>query len=130
MVVVSDPIGDMLTRIKNGYLAGRKTINSPYSKAREAVLKVLVDKGIIVGYKVNTTGFKKEVTISLAQDRVRNLEVKRVSKPGRRVYSTVKHLQTVKGGKGLLLVSTSQGVMESTKAKKLNIGGEIIAEIF
>jgi small subunit ribosomal protein S8 len=131
MVVISDPIGDMLTRIRNGYLAGRKSISAPYSKAKEAVLKVLKDKEIIIDFKIDKLSeFKTEIIINLHKDRLRVLEIKRVSKPGRRVYSSFKHFVTVKGDKGILLVSTSQGVMDSVKAKKLKIGGEVIAEIF
>ena len=128
--MISDPIGDMLTRIRNGYMAGNKTVAMPFSKSREAVVKVLVENQIVTDYQKDTKGLKKTLTVTLAQDRRRLVEIKRVSKPGRRIYLANKKFYKVKGDQGLLIISTSKGVMDSKKANKLKIGGEIIAEIF
>ncbi len=128
--MISDPIGDMLTRIRNGYMAGNKTVAMPFSKSREAVVKVLVENQIVTDYQKDTKGLKKTLTVTLAQDRRRLVEIKRISKPGRRIYLSNKKFYKVKGDQGLLIISTSKGVMDSKKANKLKIGGEIIAEIF
>ena len=128
--MISDPIGDMLTRIRNGYMAGNKTVAMPFSKSREAVVKVLVENQIVTDYQKDTKGLKKTLTVTLVQDRRRLVEIKRISKPGRRIYLSNKKFYKVKGDQGLLIISTSKGVMDSKKANKLKIGGEIIAEIF
>jgi len=128
MVNLHDPISDMVARIKNAYLAGNKEVSMPYSKLREALAGVLVDEGylatkakienqLVLGLKyVNKTGA------------ITNIEV--VSKPGRRVYTSIKHLPRVLGGLGMHILSTPQGVMSQKKAYKLNVGGEVIAKVW
>lgn len=128
--MVADPVGDMLIRIKNAYLAERKVTLVPLSKEKEAVAKVLVETGIIEKYTVVGEGVKKELELKLKTDRKIPLEVKRISKPGRRIYVRAGKYPTVKGGKGILLVSTSKGIMDSKQAGKLKIGGELLAELF
>lgn len=128
--MISDPIGDILTRIRNGYLADKKTVLVPYSKNKEAVIKVLVEKEIVAGYEVETKGFKKTLILKLDRQQRRPLQIKRISKPGCRIYLSSKKIYQHKGDQGFLLISTSKGVMDSFKAKKLKVGGEVLAEIF
>ena len=128
--MIRDPIGDILTRIRNGYLADKKTVLVPYSKNKEAVVKVLVEKQILIGYEVKTEGLKKTLILKLDSQRKRRLQIKRISKPGCRIYLSSKKIYHHKGDQGFLLVSTSKGVMDSFKAKKLKVGGEVLAEIF
>ncbi|OGK64423.1 30S ribosomal protein S8 [Candidatus Roizmanbacteria bacterium RIFOXYB2_FULL_41_10] len=128
--MISDPIGDMLTRIRNGYMAGNKNVTMPYSKSREAVVKVLIENKILADYQKDTKTLKKTLIVKLVEGRRRPFEIKRVSKPGRRIYLSNKNFYKVKGDQGVLIISTSKGVMDNKKANKLKIGGEIIAEIF
>ena len=128
--MISDPIGDMFTRIRNGYMAGRKTVDVPYSKNKESILKVLLAKQIIDSYQTESEGLKKTMFLKLNSNRVRPLQIKRISKPGCRIYLTNKKLYTHKGGQGFLIISTAKGVMDSEQAKKLKVGGEILAEVF
>jgi len=130
MVVIADPIGDMLIRIKNAYLARRKEALVPLSKEKEAVAKVLVATKIIEKYAVSGEGVQKMLQLGLRTDRKSMLEVKRISKPGRRIYVRAGKYPSVKGGKGTLLVSTSKGILDSKEAQKLKIGGELLAELF
>jgi small subunit ribosomal protein S8 len=102
----------------------------PYSKNKEAVVKVLVNKEVIGGYKKDFQGLKKNLIINLRTERIRPLQIKRVSKPGCRIYLGNKKFYNYKGGQGFLIVSTSKGIMDSGKAKKLKVGGEILAEVF
>lgn len=128
--MISDPIGDMFTRIRNGYSAGNKTVVMPYSKNKEAVIKVLVDNSVVDSYQKDIKGLKKTLTVKLSQNRKRPLEIKRISKPGCRFYLTGKKMYSVKGNQGFLVISTSKGVIDSYQAKKLKVGGEVLAEIF
>ncbi len=128
--MISDPIGDILSRIRNGYLANKKSIGVPYSKNKEALLKVLVAKQVIIGYETEKDGFKKTLIVKLNLDRIRPLQIRRISKPGCRIYLSSKKLYQHKGGLGFLIVSTSKGVMDDLQAKQLKVGGEILAEIF
>lgn len=128
--MISDPLGDMLTRIRNGYLAGKKTVNLPFSKAKEAVLKVLVKNTTVSSYQINGETFEKVIQVKLDLTKARLPQIKRVSKPGRRIYFSAKDYYAVKGNKGYLIVSTSKGVMDSYQAKQKKLGGEVIAEIF
>lgn len=130
MVMISDPVGDMLIRIKNVYMAEGTNLTVPHSKEKEAIAKVLVDKKYLSAYEVKSEGFKKELLLTLSSDRAEAMEVKRISKPGRRVYVKNGKYPAVKGGKGTLLVSTSKGIMDASAARKLKIGGELLAEIF
>lgn len=128
--MISDPIGDMFTRIRNGFMASRETVLVPYSKGKEAVLKVLVNNQVVDSYEKLEKGLKKTLILKLSTHRVKPLEIKRVSKPGCRIYLTYKRLYSYKGGQGFLIISTARGVIDSEQAKKLKVGGEILAEVF
>lgn len=129
----SDPLGDMLTRIRNGQKARKSAIVSPASKLRANVLEVLKQEGYIRGYSSQkiSEGIE-QLTIELKyyenQPVIRSLE--RVSKPGRRVYAKIKDLKPVNNGLGTIVLSTPKGILSDGKARELNVGGEILCNIF
>lgn len=130
---MNDPLGDMLTRIRNAQLRGKSTVKTPASKLRAWVLDVLQSEGYIRGYEAKTgENGHPELEISLKYfDGVPVIkELKRVSKPGRRVYSGVKGIPSVRQGLGVAIVSTPQGVMSDAQARAANIGGEVLCTIF
>ena len=130
---MNDPLGDMLTRIRNAAMRSKSTVRSPSSKLRLRVLEVLKDEGFIRGYEVVDSGdHKPEVEISLkyhdGEPVIR--EMRRVSKPGRRAYSNVTNMPQVRNGLGVAIVSTSKGVMSDTQARAHNVGGEVLCTVF
>lgn len=130
---VSDPLGDMLTRIRNAALRKRSQVVTPGSKLRAHVLDVLQSEGYIRGYETATGEHgQSEITIELkyyeGQPVIR--EIKRVSKPGRRVYSSVSTLPRVRDGLGISILSTSKGVMSEHQAREANVGGEVLCQVF
>jgi small subunit ribosomal protein S8 len=132
-MAMNDPLGDMLTRIRNAQMRNRTKVSTPASKLRERVLEVLADEGYIRGFaRVDFDGGKSEIEIELkyfdGQPVIR--EIKRVSKPGRRVYSSVKDLPTVRNGLGVSILSTPKGVMSDSRARMENVGGEVLCNIF
>lgn len=130
---MSDPLGDMLTRIRNGQQARKPVIACPWAVLRENVCKVLQDEGFIRGYKVvDLGGNKKELSIELKYDQGEPVirELKRISKPGRRVYSKKKDLPLYYNGLGISVISTPNGVMADHKARSENVGGEILCQVF
>ncbi|HEX3432409.1 MAG TPA: 30S ribosomal protein S8 [Rhizomicrobium sp.] len=132
-MAVSDPIGDLLTRIRNGQMRGAAKVKSPFSRQRVRVLDVLQAEGFIRGYaEVEFKGGMKELEIELKYHEGRPVirELKRVSTPGRRVYASVRDLRPHRSGLGLSIVSTPQGVMTDTSAREKNVGGEVICRVF
>jgi len=130
---MNDPIGDMLTRIRNAQMRGKSTVSTPSSKLRAWVLDVLADEGYIRGYeKTSSTDGHGAIEISLKYfDGVPVIkELKRISKPGRRVYLGVKDIPHVRQGLGVSIVSTPQGVMSDANARAKNVGGEVICTVF
>ena len=130
---MNDPLGDMLTRIRNAQLRGKSTVISPASTLRARVLEVLLSEGYIRGYeKKSTSNGQGEFEISLkyyeGEPVIR--EVKRVSKPGRRVYMGVKDIPIVRNGLGVSIVSTPKGVMSDANARAANVGGEVLCTVF
>ena len=130
---MNDPLGDMLTRIRNAQLRGKSTVKTPASKLRAWVLDVLAEEGYIRGYEsAKTDNGQGEITISLKYFEgipvIR--EVKRVSKPGRRVYMGVTELPTVRNGLGVSIISTPKGVMSDAAARSANVGGEVLCTVF
>ncbi len=129
----SDPIGDMLTRIRNGQKARMEVISCPASKLRASVLDVLKREGYIRGYSMDkdTRGIasmKIELKYDAGQPVI--VEIKRVSKPGRRIYSGSKALPKVRNGLGITVVSTPRGVMADHEARAQNVGGEVLCQVF
>ena len=130
---MNDPIGDMLTRIRNGQMCGKASVETPASKLRAWVLDVLADEGYIRGYekkdgKDGHPAFNIELKYYEGTPVIR--EVKRVSKPGRRVYLGANDLPSVRQGLGVSIVSTSKGVMSDANARAANIGGEVLCTVF
>lgn len=130
---MNDPIGDMLTRIRNGQLRGKSTVHSPASKLRAWVLDVLAEEGYIRGYE-NTTDAKGHAAFEIALKYYEGTpvirELKRVSKPGRRVYMSVRDIPSVRQGLGVSIVSTPKGVMSDQSARAAHVGGEVLCTVF
>ena len=132
-MAISDPLADMLTRIRNGQHRRMATVRSPHSRLRINVLEVLEREGYIRGYSEGEirTGIG-ELTIELKYDEGAPViqEIQRVSKPGRRVYCKIKDLQPHRGGLGISILSTPRGVVSDHEARALNVGGEVLCEVF
>jgi small subunit ribosomal protein S8 len=132
-MAVNDPIGDMITRIRNAQMRNKSKVTSPGSKLRERVLEVLKSEGYIRNYTtVEHTGGRTELEIELkyfdGEPVIR--EIARVSKPGRRVYASVKTLPRINNGLGVAIVSTPKGVMADHAAREANVGGEVLFTVF
>ncbi len=130
---MNDPLGDMLTRIRNAAMRSKPTVRSPSSKMRLRVLEVLKDEGFIRGYEVIDNGDGKpvvEIGLKYHEGAPVIRELKRVSKPGRRYYSGVSTMPQVRNGLGVSIVSTSRGVMSDAKARAENVGGEVLCTVF
>jgi small subunit ribosomal protein S8 len=129
---MNDPLGDMLTRIRNAQMRGKSTVRTPASKLRAWVLDVLKDEGYIRGYERFENDGKPELEISLKYYEGTPVirELKRVSKPGRRVYMAVQDVPQVRQGLGVSIVSTSKGVMSDASARQHNVGGEVLCTVF
>lgn len=125
---MSDPISDMLTRIRNGQIARKVSIEVPASKVKEAIAKVLLDEGYILSYKIIEEGSQKNIFIELKYfEGVPVIEkIQRYSKPGLRIYRGKEDLPKVLGGLGVAIVSTSAGVMSDRQAREKGIGGEVL----
>jgi small subunit ribosomal protein S8 len=128
---LSDPLGDMLTRIRNGQAAHKTAVNTPASKLRVSVLEVLRREGYIRGFRREDIGHG-ELSIELKYHNGEPVirELRRVSKPGRRIYSPVKDLPRVYNGLGIAILSTPQGVMSDAEAREAHVGGEILCTVF
>ena len=130
---MNDPLGDMLTRIRNAQLRGKSTTLSPSSKLRKWVLEVLADEGYIRGFE-ETTGKDGHPAIEISLKYYEGTpvirELKRVSTPGRRVYMGVKDIPQVRQGLGVSIVSTPKGVMSDQAARSANVGGEVLCTVF
>ncbi|RDE05524.1 30S ribosomal protein S8 [Sphingomonas aracearum] len=131
-MALTDPLGDLLTRIRNGQRARKDSVVSPSSKLRTRVLDVLQREGYIRGYSEEDMGPAKGVRIELkyfeGQPAIKH--VARVSKPGRRIYSGSQELPRVMNGLGITIVSTPKGVLSDAEAREQNVGGEVLAEVF
>lgn len=129
---ISDPIGDMITRIRNAQMRGKAVVNTPNSKLRAGVLEVLIKEGFIRSYSEVQVGNHTELAIELKySDGTPVIEkITRVSKPGRRVYSSVKDLPLVRNGLGIAILSTPKGVMSDATARVENVGGEILCQVY
>ena len=132
-MAVNDPIGDMIARIKNAAMRKRGKVLTPASKLRQRVLDVLQDEGYIRGYSmVQKPGEFPEFEIELKyfDGEPVIVEIARVSKPGRRVYSGIGDLKPIKNGLGISILSTSKGVMSDTAARDANVGGEVLLRVY
>jgi len=132
-MAMNDPIGDMIARIRNAAMRKRSKVSTPASKLRQRVLDVLQDEGYIRGYSVvQAPGEFPEFEIELKYFDGEPViaEIARVSKPGRRVYSSIKDLKPIKNGLGISILSTPKGVMSDTAARDANVGGEVLCRVF
>jgi len=130
-MTMSDPIADMLTRIRNANSAKHDTVDVPASKMKLAIAKILLDEGYIAKYDIIEDGSFKTIHITLKYGADKNEKIisgiKRISKPGLRVYANKEELPQVLGGLGVAIISTNQGVITDKEARKLNVGGEVLA---
>ena len=132
-MVMSDPLGDMLTRIRNAQMRHKSLVATPASKLRGWVLDVLKDEGYIRGYaEVEHMGSRPEFEIELKYYDGEPVisDIRRISTPGRRVYTSAKDLPQVRNGLGIAIVSTPKGVMSDTSARAENVGGEILCQVY
>jgi small subunit ribosomal protein S8 len=132
---VSDPIADMLTRVRNANTAMHDTVLMPSSKLKEALAKILVQEGYIAGFNVRdndgSPGKTLEIELKYSVERARTISgIKRVSKPGLRVYTAADRLPRVLGGLGVAVLSTSQGLMTDKEARKRHVGGEVLCFVW
>lgn len=130
--MVSDPIADMLIRIKNASMAGRATVLIGHSKIKESVAKILAQEGYISGINIDQSESRKKIQLTLKYENKKSVitDVKRKSKPGRRYYIPHTAIPRVLGGMGTAILSTSTGIMTGRDAKKKGIGGELLCEIW
>lgn len=132
-MVMTDPVGDMITRIRNAHHRRKSVLKTPGSKLREHVLEVLKTEGYIRGFSVSPTdNGQSEIEIELKYFNGEPVikEILRVSRPGRRVYSSVQDLPKVMNGLGISILSTSRGVMSEHEAREQNVGGEVLCRVF
>jgi small subunit ribosomal protein S8 len=129
---MNDPLGDLLARIRNAQLRNKSKVTSPNSRLRESVLDVLKSEGYIRGYAVVERDGRSEIEVELkyfdGEPVIR--EIERISKPGRRVYTSVRNLPRVNNGLGVAIVSTPKGVMADHAARDANVGGEVLCTVF
>ncbi len=129
---MTDPIADMLTRIRNAITANKETVEIPASNVKKAIADILLEEGYVSDVKVVENGFNGNIVVTLKyvdkQSVISGLE--RVSKPGLRAYAGVENMPKVLGGLGTVIVSTNKGIMTEKKAKKANVGGEVLCRIW
>ncbi len=132
--MITDSIGNYLTSIRNAILAEHKTVSVPSSNLKKEITRVLMDQGYILNYKCDKNGAKECIKIALKYNSITKIPairgLDRVSKPGLRKYSSADNLPRVLNGLGIAIVSTSQGIMTDKKARKMNIGGEVICYVY
>jgi len=129
----TDPIADMLTRIRNANMVTLPEVSMPSSKLKVALAKLLKEEGYIVDYKEEVNGVFKTLTITLKYDEKNKpviTNLRRVSRPGLRTYHKAKNLEQVYGGMGIAVISTSKGLLTDRKARKENLGGEVICQVW
>lgn len=133
-MTMSDPIADMLTRIRNANTAKHDTVDVPSSKMKLAIVNILLNEGYIKKYDIIEDGEFKTIRITLKYGEDKNDKIitglKRISKPGLRVYANREELPKVLGGLGVAIISTNQGVITDREARKLNVGGEVLAFVW
>ncbi|OYP45602.1 small subunit ribosomal protein S8 [Lachnotalea glycerini] len=133
-MTMSDPIADMLTRIRNANTAKHDTVDIPASKMKTAIAEILFDEGYIKKFEIVDDGNFKTIRVALKYGKDKNEKIitglKRISKPGLRVYANKEELPKVLGGLGIAIISTNQGVVTDKKARQLNVGGEVLAFVW
>ncbi len=129
---MTDPIADMLTRIRNGYQARHDKVEMPWSKMKENIAKILQEEGFINGYKVHKDGAKATLRVMLryVDNKPIMLGIERISKPGRRIYKGHDDLPKVRNGVGVAIISTSKGLLTDEAARRERVGGEVICAVW
>ena len=129
---LTDPIADMLTRVRNANAAKHASVSIPFSRIKESIANILKNEGYIVDYEIKEEGTKKDIVVTLkfvdGEEVVKGL--RRISKPGRRVYSSVDNLPKVLGGLGIAIVSTPKGVLTDKECRKHSVGGEVLCYVW
>ncbi len=130
--MILDPIADLLTRIRNANQRKHKTVEIPHSKIKTEIVKILLEEGYISDFKINQDGVKKVITVTLKYQKSQRVitGLKRISKPGLRIYSNASDLPKVLNGFGIAIVSTSKGIVTAEKAQQMNMGGEVLAFVW
>ncbi len=131
-MVSTDPVSDMLTRLRNAIAVGKADVSLPHSNIKQSVAELLKKSGFIDEVKVDGTGIDKKVLIKInpKSENARITEIARLSRPGRRLYAKAKDIPVVMQGRGLVIISTSKGIMTGEEAKKAKIGGELICKVY
>jgi small subunit ribosomal protein S8 len=131
-VTTTDPIADMLTRIRNAIAVGKSEITLPHSKIKESVAISLRNNGFLHDVKVTDLSVGKQLSITINKDgeNAQITEIKRLSKPGRRAYANAREIPQVRRGRGILIISTSKGLMTGEEAKAQGVGGELICQVY
>ena len=131
---MTDPIADMLTRIRNANTAKHDTVDVPASKSKTEIARILLDEGYIKAYEIVEDGVVKTIKITLKYGADKNQKVisglKRISKPGLRVYAGVENMPKVLGGLGIAIISTNKGIVTDKEARAMNVGGEVLAFVW
>jgi small subunit ribosomal protein S8 len=132
MITTTDPIADMLARIRNAIGARKRDVRMPHSNIKEAVARLLMDSGFISNVAVEGKGIEKSLIITIygLDENPRITEITRMSKPGRRHYVGANNIPVIKRGRGIVIVSTSKGVMTGDAARQARIGGELICKVY
>jgi small subunit ribosomal protein S8 len=131
-MVSTDPISDMLARIRNAARVNKNEVTLPHSKIKEDVAKILVSSGYLKSVNVDEAEGRKRLSLGIAADDQSSqiTEISRLSRPGRRIYVATKEIPTVKRGRGIVIISTSQGIMTGAEAANQKLGGELICEVY
>ena len=131
---MTDPIADMLTRIRNANTAKHDTVDVPASKIKTEIARILLDEGYIKAYEIVEDGVVKTIKITLKYGADKNQKVisglKRISKPGLRLYAGVENMHKVLGGLGIAIISTNKGIVTDKEARAMNVGGEVLAFVW
>lgn len=132
MITSTDPIADMLTRLRNAIAVRKHEVSMPHSKAKEAVAQLLKESGFLSNVRVSDATIGKTLTILInnESENARITEITRLSKPGRRYYASAQEIPVVKRGRGVVIISTSKGMMTGREAQKLGVGGELICKVY
>ncbi|MFB3905160.1 MAG: 30S ribosomal protein S8 [Acidobacteriota bacterium] len=132
-MAMTDPISDLLTRIRNAHLAGHEAVEVPYSRVKNEIVKILQEEGFLAGFKLNEKKPFSTLTVLLRYTANRQPAIqslKRISRPGCRVYASKDEVPRVLGGLGVVILSTSKGVMTGKKAQEQGLGGEVMCEVY
>ena len=128
-MIVTDPIADMLTRMRNALQAKHKSVSIPTSKTKLAIAELLLKEGYIASYKAEGEGINANIVIDFKEEKVLN-GLRRISKPGLRIYASVEDLPKVINGLGIAIISTNKGIITDREARKLGVGGEVLAYVW